>query len=175
MLYNIMYQVIDACYEQNLGLAETPLDGEVLLMTLKGDRQLDEWRYQIVPALGLRISNFPLTSADLEKAEAKDKTLERFNIVLSLRFHNLRILNHRLILEKLLDSVEGIDDIDTGMARQVYISSVETCLESSINIIAIVHSVVLSRGWRRDLLGAWNYSLFYSKSPTSSALSNYQR
>ena len=163
-LSNILYEVIDACYKQNLGLAETPPDAELLSMTLKGDRRLDEWRSQIIPALGLRIRSTPVVSQDLEKIEVKDKIAERFNVVLSLRFHNLRILNHRHILETFLDSAKGINGIEASMMHQVYVSSIETCLDSSISVIAIVHSVVLSHGWRRDLLGAWNYSLFYSKS-----------
>ncbi|KAL6241621.1 hypothetical protein RBB50_011402 [Rhinocladiella similis] len=161
-LNNILYEVLDTCYEQNIGPAETHADAEILSITLKGDQQLDEWRSQIVPALGLRILHTPLVSQDLGNFELKDKIVERFNLVLSLRFHNLRILNHRRILEKFLDSTNGVNDVEASMIRQVYVSSIETCLESSINIVAIVHHVVLSHGWRRDLLGAWNYSLFYT-------------
>ncbi|KAK5553975.1 hypothetical protein LTR46_008082 [Exophiala xenobiotica] len=163
ILYNIMYQIIDSCYEQNLGLAKSPPDAEIVSMILNGDRQLDEWRYQTVPALQLRISHAPLSSQDIEQIEVKDKTVARFNMVLSLRFHNLRILNHRPILEKFLDSARAIQGVEAGMMHQVYISSIETCVDSAINIVAIVHNVVLATGWRRDLLGAWNYSLFYSK------------
>ncbi|KAK7887731.1 hypothetical protein LTR67_009634 [Exophiala xenobiotica] len=157
-----MYQIIDSCYEQNLGLAKSPPDAEIVSMILNGDRQLDEWRYQTVPALQLRISHAPLSSQDIEQIEVKDKTVARFNMVLSLRFHNLRILNHRPILEKFLDSARAIQGVEAGMMHQVYISSIETCVDSAINIVAIVHNVVLATGWRRDLLGAWNYSLFYT-------------
>lgn len=172
ILYNIMYRIIDACYGQNLGLEEYPPDGEIISMTLKGDRQLDEWKYQTVPPLGLQICHVPFGSQDLDKIEAKDKTTQRFNMVLSLRFHNLRILNHRPILEKFLDTyrgnnANGLHGVDAGMMRQVCVSSIETCVDSAMIIISIVHTVVLSSGWRRDLLGAWNYSLFYSKQQTT--------
>lgn len=105
--------------------------------------------------------------------EPTDLTVERFNIVLSLRYHNLRILLHRPILEKYLDA-HGESNIindsfgpQRNMVQQIGISSIQTCVESAIIIISAVHTVVLANGWRRDLLGAWNYSLFYSKLPSA--------
>src|ERR1700743_497753 len=159
-----MYQIIDTCYGQNLGLEELLPVAEIISLTLRGETQLNEWKNQILPSLNLRVCNTPLCSQDLEKLETKDKVTERFNLVLSLRFHNLHILLHRPILEKLLDVHGGvINDAETNMMHQVCISSIENCVDSAMIIISIVHTVVLSSGWRRDLLGAWNYSLFYSK------------
>lgn len=159
-----MYQIIDTCYGQNLGLEDCLPVAEIISLTLKGETQLTEWKDQILPALNLRVCDTPLCSQDLDKLEAKDKITERFNLVLSLRFHNLHILLHRPILEKLLDVHGGpINGAETTMMHQVCISSIENCVDSAMIIISIVHTVVLSSGWRRDLLGAWNYSLFYSK------------
>ncbi|UKZ96563.1 uncharacterized protein TrAFT101_011346 [Trichoderma asperellum] len=42
------------------------------------------------------------------------------------------------------------------------LNSVESCVESAISIISIVHCITLSSSWRRELLGAWNYSLYYT-------------
>ncbi|KIX98660.1 uncharacterized protein Z520_05961 [Fonsecaea multimorphosa CBS 102226] len=169
-LYSVMYQIIDTCYGQNLGLEEYLPVSEIISLTLQGETQLNEWKNQILPSQNLRVCSTPLCSQDLDKLEAKDKIKERFNLVLSLRFHNLHILLHRPILEKLLDvhgggggaSSGGGGDSETNMMRQVCISSVENCVDSAMIIISIVHTVVLSNGWRRDLLGAWNYSLFYT-------------
>ncbi|KAL6249362.1 hypothetical protein RBB50_003215 [Rhinocladiella similis] len=162
-LYSVMYQIIDTCYGQNLGLEDCLPVAEIISLTLKGETQLTEWKDQILPALNLRVCDTPLCSQDLDKLEAKDKITERFNLVLSLRFHNLHILLHRPILEKLLDVHGGpINGAETTMMHQVCISSIENCVDSAMIIISIVHTVVLSSGWRRDLLGAWNYSLFYT-------------
>ncbi|OAP61679.1 hypothetical protein AYL99_03882 [Fonsecaea erecta] len=166
-LYNVMYQIIDTCYGQNLGLEEYLPVAEIISLTLKGETQLDEWKNQILPSLNLRVCHTPLCAQDLDKLEAKDKITERFNLVLSLRFHNLHILLHRPILERFLDAYGGAgrndnNDAETNMMHQVCISSVENCFDSAMIIISIVHTVVLSSGWRRDLLGAWNYSLFYT-------------
>ena len=132
-------------------------------MTLRGDRRLDEWRHQTAPPLGLPIYHTPLVIQDLEGMKEGDKSVERFKLVLSMRFHNLRIHNHPFMLEQLLDKPTGMHGYGTGMTHRFHITSVETCVDSAINVIAIVNSVVLSSGWQRDLLGAWNYSLFYSK------------
>jgi hypothetical protein len=165
-----MYQIIDTCYGQNLGLEEFVADAEMISLTLKMETLLDDWKCRTLPSLELQLCNVPLVAQDLEKTEAKDKSIQRFNLVLSLRFHNLRILLHRPILEKFLDAYRGAShggfgDLDTSMMRQICISSIENCLDSARIIISIVHTVVMSKGWRRDLLGAWNYSLFYSEYP----------
>lgn len=164
-----MYQIIDTCYEQNLGLEDLPAESELIALVLKGQRELDEWKYQLLPPLQLRVCDIPLSPQDLEKMEENDLIVERFNIVLSLRYHNLRILLHRPILEKFLDA-HGESDIvneiigsQHNMVQQIGISSIQTCVDSAMIIISAVHTVVLANGWRRDLLGAWNYSLFYSK------------
>ncbi|KIW21196.1 hypothetical protein PV08_01776 [Exophiala spinifera] len=162
-LYGIMYQIIDTCYGQNLGLEDFLPMAEIVSLTLRAETQLIEWKNQTLPSLSLRICNTPLCSKDLDKFDANDKITERFNLVLSLRFHNLHILLHRPILEKLLDTHGGPgNDAETTMMHQVCINSVENCVDSAMIIISIVHTVVLASGWRRDLLGAWNYSLFYT-------------
>jgi hypothetical protein len=89
--------------------------------------------------------------------------------VLSVRYHNLRILLHRPMLETFLDACGGSKaganaSGGYGMVQHLGISSIETCVNSAMAVISMVRTVVMSGGWRRDLLGAWNYSLFYSKS-----------
>lgn len=167
---SVTYQIIDTCYGQNLGLDEVPGESETISLVLKGNEQLDDWTSQLPRLQGLHVYSAPLSPANLEEMSAERVIVERFNIVLSLRFLNLRILLHRPILEKFLDAC-AIGNASTtpgsgqrGMLQQIGISSVETCVNSAMIIISIVHTVVTSEGWRRDLLGAWNFSLFYSES-----------
>ena len=162
-----MYQVIDTCYSQNLGLEEVTEDSEMFSLVLSGERQLDALRSEIHRELHLRIYDSPLQSQDLETMERQNLIVERFNIVISLRYHNVRILLHRPILEKILDTYAGSNSShahDKNILQQIGIRNIEACVDSAKFIISAVHTVVLSSGWRRDLLGAWNYSLFYSKS-----------
>lgn len=164
-----MYQVIDTCYEQNFGLEDLPAESELISLVLKGQRQLDEWKHRHLPPLQLRVCDLPLTPEVLSNMESRNVTVERFNIVLSLRYHNVRILLHRPILEKFLDAYGGYGTANNtigaerNMLQQIGVSSIETCVDSAMIIISAVRTVVLADGWQRDLLGAWNYSLFYSK------------
>ena len=173
-----MYKIIDSCYGQNLGLEGRRTDSEIVSLVLRGEEQLGEWQSSLAP-LQMLVYKTPLSPRDLEKMEVGNKYNERFIIVLSVRYHNLRILLHRPLLEGLLDacgrmgtsstsgppSSSGLagNAGDLGMVRHLSISSVETCVNSAIVVISMIRTVVLSTGWQRDLLGAWNYSLFYSK------------
>lgn len=166
-LYNVMYKIIDSCYGQNLGFDNFRTDSELAALILKGEEQLGEWQSSLVP-LKMSVHRTPLQSQDLDKMEIENKILERFIIVLSVRYHNLRILLHRPMLENYLDACGGsnqgaLASENRGMVQHLGISSIETCVDSAVMIISIVRTVVMSEGWRRDLLGAWNYSLFYSK------------
>lgn len=169
-----MYQVIDSCYGQNLGFQDSSTAMEAVSLVLTGERQLEEWQQTLSPVLCLRTSDAPLDTQALEGMDPNKESTERFNLVLTLRFHNLRILLHRPFLEKFLDA-NNRDDSDRKttedkILQQVGVNSVQTCVESAKLIISIVHTVVLSTGWHRDLLGAWNYSLFYSMCYSHSAL-----
>ncbi|KAL2216905.1 fungal-specific transcription factor domain-containing protein [Thermoascus aurantiacus ATCC 26904] len=163
-LYIVMYNVIDTCYGQNLGFEHAPNTVHVVSQVLEGERQLEEWQVKLLPTLGLRIFHKPLLPEDLEKLSPDDVIPQRFNVVLSLRYHNLRILLHRKFLEKFLDAYGANDSAnqEKKILQQVGISSVQNCVESAVTIIATVHTIASSTGWRRDILGAWNYSLYYT-------------
>lgn len=160
-----MYHIIDSCYGQNLGFQDSSTNMEAVSLVLAGERQLEEWKQQLLPLLYLRVSEEPFGAQDLDKMDSNNQIVERFNVVLSLRFHNLRILLHRPFLEKFLDDYSGNDSntqsTENKILHQVGINSVQTCVNSAKIIISIVHTVVSSTDWHRDLLGAWNYSLFY--------------
>lgn len=161
------YNVIDSCYDQNLGLSTSETSYDIVSKVLEGDRQLEEWRHGLVPSLGLHVLQKPLTARDIDLMTEDSVIFQRFNIVLSLRFHNLRILLHRKFLEKFLDmggmASSGMTGSDVKIPQQVGVNSVHNCVESAIIIISTVHTVATTTGWHRGLLGAWNFSLYYSK------------
>ncbi|KAG9251910.1 transcriptional regulatory protein GAL4 [Emericellopsis atlantica] len=171
-LYNVMYKIIDTCYGQNLGLEEHQTDSEIVSLVLKGEEQLDAWRASLAP-LQMSVYNTPLGPHDLETMEVENMTTERFIIVLSVRYHNLQILLHRPMLERFLNAcgsaganASNVNPAkgsggERGMLQHLWSSSIETCINSAV-VHSVVRTVVLSSGWRRDLLGAWNYSLFYT-------------
>jgi hypothetical protein len=161
-----MYKIIDTCYGQNLGQEEHRTDTELISLVLKVEEHLDRWTAQL-PSLHMRVYNTPLTPSDFDKMKVEDKINERFTMVLSVRYHNLQILLHRPILEKFLEactpSGRGRGGVERGKVQQLGMGSIETCVDSAVMVISLVHGIVGAGGWKRDLLGAWNYSLFYSK------------
>jgi hypothetical protein len=134
---------------------------------LEGQRQLDEWRLQQLPSLGLKVCDSPLSLGDVEKMDTGSIIRHRFEVVLSVRYNNLRILVHRRCLESLLDPIQTQGDTqatsETRLLQQMGLSSVISCVESATSIISIVHNMSAGSGWRREFLGAWNYSLYYSR------------
>lgn len=182
-LYVIMYNVIDHSYGQNLGFADSDDDDNdqangtlsIISQVLEGNRQLEDWLLRVIPPLGLHIYQEPLSPGELNEIPSNDEAVihQRFNIVLSLRYHNLRILLHRKFLEKFLDYFGVHSDARSStvasqekmMLRQVGSGSIQKCVESAMAIISTMHTIALSPAkWHRSILGAWNYSLYYSTS-----------
>lgn len=159
-----MFNVLDNCYCQNLGFEHPLTAANAIPQILEGERQLEEWRFQVVPALGIRLWHEPLLANDLAQMDPESTIRHRFGIVLSVRYHNLRILLYRRFLESYLDAY-GPDDAvsrENKLIQQMGFTGVQNCIESARSIISTVHTITSSSGWRRGLLGAWNYSLYYS-------------
>lgn len=164
-----MFSVLDSCYGQNLGF-EAPFNAaESTSCLLKCQLQLNSWRLQLLPSLGFQVWDGPMEADDVEKMGEDSILKHRFNIVLSMRYNNLKILLHRRRLESFMETspaAEPITSQDMKLLGQMDLGSVESCIQSAISIISTVHSILTSNAWRRELLGAWNYSLYYSKSPS---------
>ncbi|RKU41004.1 hypothetical protein DL546_004088 [Coniochaeta pulveracea] len=162
-LYVVLYNVLDSCYDQNLGFEHPSTTLSAISQILEGERQLDQWRLQL-STLGLRVWEQPLRTEDVQAMQEDSVIRHRFSIVLSVRYHNLRILLYRRRLESLLRALGGHDETapDQRLMQSAGITSVQNCVDSAIAIISAVHTITLSTGWRRELLGAWNYSLYYT-------------
>jgi len=115
------------------------------------------WERALPENMGLRNSgDFPF--------QGDDADLERYRVIITLRYHNIRILIHRLVVVRFLDTCGKFDPADQELAllQQIGSNSVQICVRSSLEIISIVHSIVHSSGVRRGLLGAWWFSLYYT-------------
>ncbi|KAJ5663727.1 transcriptional regulatory protein GAL4 [Penicillium longicatenatum] len=163
-LYVVMFNVLDNCYCQNLGFEHPLTPANAVPQILEGERQLEEWRFSIVPSLGIRLWHEPLLAEDLVHLDSESTIRHRFGIVLSVRYHNLRILLYRKFLECFLDtySADDLASQETNLVHQMGFTGVQNCIESAKSIISTVHTITSSGGWHRGLLGAWNYSLYYT-------------
>lgn len=55
------------------------------------------------------------------------------------------------------------DPQDLKLLQQIGMNSMQIVVESAMEIIDIVWRVVSEPGWKQSLLGAWWFSLYYSK------------
>ncbi|GMF70106.1 unnamed protein product [Aspergillus oryzae] len=92
----------------------------------------------------------------------------KFRVILTLRYLHIQILLHRPILVKFLDAshASGLEPGEERVLNEIGYSSMKKCVESAMGIIDMIHELVCATGWQRDLLGAWWYSLYYSKLPS---------
>ncbi|KAK9319526.1 fungal-specific transcription factor domain-containing protein [Lipomyces orientalis] len=164
-LYVILYHVLDSCYGQNLGLQNSLSAADSMSHILDGQRRLNEWRTQLVPSLGLHIHEHLMTPEEVKEIDPRYTIKQRFDIVLSVRYHNLRILLHRSRLESLLKAFWLPSDIsaeDKRIVMPMGLASVHSCVESASSIIAMVNSITTSTARHHELLGGWNYTLYYT-------------
>lgn len=90
----------------------------------------------------------------------------RFRLILTLRYHNLRILTHRPLLQRYLGVLRSPrEEGELGFLHQVGINSLHICMESARAIIELHAHTTRSSGEDKGLLGAWWFSLYYSKGP----------
>lgn len=152
-----MWTVIDILYESNI---EYPEQGilPVASRVLQIEHQLLEWQAALPPLLSL------ITPGEVRNSD--EYSLDRrFRVILTLRYHNIRILAHRRMLDLYLASIERGQNYDAedSMLRQVGERSKNICIQSASDLISIVHTVTHSPEPKKGLLGAWWFTLYYSE------------
>jgi hypothetical protein len=104
-LYAIRYNGLNLCYGHNLGFEDPASVSGAISRVFDGQHQLDLWRLQLVPSLGFRSWDTPMSSEDVEKMDKDLIISHSFSIVLSVCYGNLRILLHRRHSESPLKSL----------------------------------------------------------------------
>lgn len=167
MLYKQMASIIDQIYGQNLGCGPPLPVGETVSRVLVIETQLFSW----VKALPECLRQVTVEGMRDKIGQSQDQPQLfplKFRIILTLRYLHIQILLHRPILVKFLDATRasGIESGENRLLNDIGYSSMKKCVESAMGIIDIISELVSSSGWPRDLLGAWWYSLYYSKLQT---------
>jgi len=155
-----MHKVIDSLYGGNLGCDSGSSIFDIASCLLQIEQQLLDWQRNLPSGLPL------VQASDLAAWSDQEVTnVHRFRVILTLRYHNLRILAHRPVLVKFLDLLASrtSDYQQLSVLQQVGMDNVQTCIHSANSIIAIVGHIVNSHTSIRHLLGAWWFSLYYSE------------
>lgn len=154
-----MHEALNVLYGANLGCDSRTTMYDTASHVHQLEHKLLEWQSQLPPALAL------VQYQDLSQLRNDGTTVTRFQVILTMRYLNLRILVHRPLLQEYLSTLEGIDQDHqrrNAILCQIGSSSLATCVQSAISIIEIVSIIVSSDGEYRYLLGAWWFCLFYS-------------
>lgn len=157
-LYKVTSNVIDLLYGSNIHCETSDSVFDVVARLFKMEHELAQWVGTLPASMSLRNSKeIPSDGHDAD-------VLEQYRIIITLRYHNLRILIHRLVVGRFLDICGKVDrdEQELALLQQIGSNSVQICFKSSLEIISIVNTIVHSTGMRRGFLGAWWFSLYYS-------------
>lgn len=160
-MYKLAWKVIGTLYDYNLGCEESPSETKIVSDVLDLEQQLIDWRHNLPPPLFLRsASNLP------QQKDAQDQATERFRIILSLRCLNLQLLIYRPMLTaslgKCSSPANGAGQ-QHGSLNQLHMTFIRTQVQIAEDIIEIIHAVLTNPRLGRDLIGAWWFTLYYSK------------
>ena len=164
-LYKQLWNALDLLYGQNIG-CDVPLSvSETISHIFSIEQQLLSWERSLAPPLQL------VSSASLHELPTEQPSLNlqycswRFRVILTLRYLNVRVLLHRPVLVKFISASRSPDrdSQDLRLLQQIGMNSMQICIESAMEIIDIVFRAVSEPGWKQSLLGAWWFSLYYSK------------
>lgn len=176
-LYKQMAFIIDQLYAQNLGCGSPLPVREIVSRVLGIENQLFSWVLALPESL--RQVTVQTMRAEIEDQDQRPREEEdagmfplKFRVILTLRHLHIQILLHRPVLVKFLDTTGvvggsaaggSVEPAEDRLLNEIGYSSLNKCVEAAMGIIDIIHELVSSTHWPRNLLGAWWYSLYYSK------------
>lgn len=157
----MLWEIISTCYDDNIGSEEPTADFNNASRIFTMEQKLTEWKRNLPDDLTLR------TSKELLANGYEATMQEKFRVILTLRYLNIRILLHRSFLVKFLQLLSPLvpqpEEQELLLLKQIGSSSMQICEHASKEIITIIGSVVVTTGPRKNLLGAWWFSLYYGE------------
>lgn len=156
-LHELIGMAIRRLYGQNLGDDAILLEAELIPRIFELEQELSKWQSSLPPELSMVMSTaLPMP------VSFRDRTVDRFRTMLTLRYHNLNILVHRPLLCKSLDFLaETIPEVWSNSVSRMTKDAVDACLGSAEETISIVHGILTDPSLGSSVLGAWWFTLYY--------------
>ena len=156
-LHGLIGMAISRLYGQNLGDDAILSEAELIPRIFELEQELARWQSSLPAELAVVISTaLPMP------ATFRDRTVDRFRTMLTLRYHNLNILVHRPLLCKSLDFLaETIPEVWSNSVSRMTREAVHACLGSAEETINIVHGILTDPSLGSSVLGAWWFTLYY--------------
>ncbi|KAL3461942.1 fungal-specific transcription factor domain-containing protein [Aspergillus heterothallicus] len=157
-LSSVINKALESLYDSNLGSDEKIPDYELITRVLRLRHSLQEWVSQLPSHMGLITARECLTDI------GRNPTIDRFRIILTMRYHNIRLLIHRVVLVRLCEYIDDGDDLnhDTLALQDIIRSTVQISLESATEIINILGTLAEAQWAQRGLLGVWWCTLYHT-------------
>lgn len=156
-LHGLIGMTISSLYGQNLGDDVVLSESELIPRIFELEQQLVGWQSSLPAELAIVASTHlpsPVTF--------RDRTVDRFRTMLTLRQHNLNILIHRPLLCKSLDFLaDTIPEVWSTSISRMTKDAVDACLCSAEETIKIVHGILTDPSLGASVLGAWWFTLYY--------------
>lgn len=115
------------------------------------EQALHQWRTELHPSLAMQ-----------RATGDQDAVICRFANVLRLRFLNVQSLIYRPFLISALTVLFSADVRPTASSLdRLRTDSVRSCVQSSEEIISLVHNTLCNGGGGPEMLGAWWFTLYF--------------
>ena len=156
-LHRLIGTSIARLYGQNLGYDDSLQEAELIPRILELEDELGGWQSSLPPELPIVLSSaLPLPGS------YRNRMVDRFRTMLTLRYHNLNILVHRPLLCKSLDALtETLPEAWSASVNRMTKDSIDACVASAEETIDIVHGILTDPSLGASVLGAWWFTLYY--------------
>ncbi|KAL3446130.1 fungal-specific transcription factor domain-containing protein [Aspergillus insuetus] len=160
-LYNQMSKTIDLLYGQNLGCDPPSSISEIIAHVFSLEQDLFSWERALPDSVRLISSLNQMR--DLRNTTMSDFDFVglRFRIILTLRYSNFRVLLHRPVLVRFIDSCGRLqsDAQQLQLLQQLGLNSIQISMDSTMQIIDLIHDIVHHADDDQHKLLAFNAAL----------------
>ena len=154
---------MDQLYDSNLGCEENPLSPyELSSRVFRIRHSLATWTANLPPIMHI----VELSDLDHVIDPGACPVQIRLRTVLTLRYHNARILAHKVVIQRAcaqIDNVTEENKLDADAITDLARSSIPVLLDATSEIINIVAKLSAKKGVERGMLPSWWYTLYYGK------------
>lgn len=144
-----------------------PNTNDLVTRVFNIENELINWEQNLHQSLRVLSLEETVLQSSRTNIEKDQQITQMLKTVITLRYLNTRLLLYRPILIKFLELNSRVrnESLDVNMLHQLGSHNVQAAITTASNLIAIARAVVTATDARRKLMGAWWYTLYYSKSP----------
>ncbi|KAK7211504.1 hypothetical protein V2G26_018682 [Clonostachys chloroleuca] len=138
-LYRISAVIIQDLYGSNIGVKDASEVEDIASTIIQVERQLTNWQMSLPDSMKL------VAIQDLQAAEG-NVLHWKFRVILSLRYHSIRIMCHRPILKHYMELIDDKKNSSGATLQHIGQLSKTACLDSARAIIGLVSTCTASSG-----------------------------